>query len=504
MAMREVMQRFPDSAVPRVAFLRLALCGPVTLKGLTSGVPRNGDPPHPLPSTAAINSATILADYLQAAQEGVRIEPQNAYFPTMEAIAHLLENDGPRGRRAACAALDRAAHLPDWNDHSAEVVRGFWRLDAELYGLHDSWTRSTAAANFICANSALQDLGACIDFEANAQESRHPEIAVALRARLARIAALIRAHCPAALDMGQSDMLFQAARSGKLEEGKGSRPVSQEAYLHSLRAHHFDAEADWLKRVDVPQNRDLILVLENDQARWLWMKSWFLFLQLTPFAVIGGHLAVRRYQRRFDRSLPRPLSSDAVWGSLLGFITVFSTCAILLEGQPDTATALFSSGGTLLLLSSVVGVLTMLRRTWLLAQSYGLTLLCLLTLMGVTSWSMTGVFRFLQVQMDLSGSKGGAIALDQMLRGAIGFSALFLILPALLALGLMGFSRMRRTPVAAGVARGFGSLTLPILSLLIFGCVGQMFQLANFETRLKHQTDRALMRPASPPLRPAH
>jgi hypothetical protein len=519
MALRDVMRRFPKSAAARAAFLRIAANALVTLQGVASPAAHEGPRPHLLPSDSAINSPTILADFLQVAQEGARIEPDNAFFPTMTSLVHFLRGEGkpgcndlfppgPRGIHAAYADLDRAAHLSRWDDHAVELIRGLWRLSAEGFGMRDSVTRRNAIETLPSLYQSMNDLGNHIDFEILAEErSGHPEVGVALRARLSRIAALIGKQHLAYVNFGEMSALFNAATVGKIMHNGGVSSLDLDAYVGRLRTQHFNAEADWIKRADRsetelndlnrPETQALMLEATN-RTQILWLGGWFWLLQCVPFLLIGGFLAVRRYQRRFDRNPPRPLSADTVRGNILGFVTVIAleTFAYQMNVQAGSLAAL-SPLIAVLLLVLVVVVVTVLRRAWLMAQAYALTMLCLVGLGLVTTWTLSGTVSFLVIQTKLQVLQKMVVLSAtgwQLLQGGIAFTAFLLVVPACIALALMIVNRIVRVPVAAGVARGFGMLTLPCVTLLLLSYVGTTICLAGAETMV-NRAQEAVIRP---------
>jgi hypothetical protein len=65
-----------------------------------------------------------------AASAGERLDPNNAFFPMMHAAGLFAQHDDP----AACAAIERAGRLPQYDDYVPDEVFGGWRLRQAMVG----------------------------------------------------------------------------------------------------------------------------------------------------------------------------------------------------------------------------------------------------------------------------------------------------------------------------------------------------------------------------------
>lgn len=152
--LRALATRFPaGSASPRepsiyAHVLRYACQGEVRLHRkeeelFSSAVSTQPAPFAPLPFRSPAPSH--LAEFDQAAVEGARIDPDNAYFPAMRAVGFFAAHRDTE----ALASLQLAAVKKRWDDYASQEVRGTWRLREMALGEHSVLHRLPAAASIL-------------------------------------------------------------------------------------------------------------------------------------------------------------------------------------------------------------------------------------------------------------------------------------------------------------------------------------------------------------------
>ena len=118
-------------SLPDVPGAQAALCRFACLQGGSLRIGREdeitpGASLRPMPPTSAPDIAVVLA----AAARGARIEPRNAVFPTMSAVACLAGRRDGQARRH----LRQAAACTEWNEHLDWELEGALRLSAKRVG----------------------------------------------------------------------------------------------------------------------------------------------------------------------------------------------------------------------------------------------------------------------------------------------------------------------------------------------------------------------------------
>ncbi|WP_309712802.1 hypothetical protein, partial [Armatimonas sp.] len=134
------LRNLPASAPRNAVILRLACQNDINLKNrqieqdtLSSTIEKRKDEP--------VDSAALEAA-LKDAQGGAVLDPSNAFFPAMEAIAlYGLKRDSE-----ARAALHRAALAPHYDDGTRTETEGTWRLREIARGPQLALTETAVAA----------------------------------------------------------------------------------------------------------------------------------------------------------------------------------------------------------------------------------------------------------------------------------------------------------------------------------------------------------------------
>jgi hypothetical protein len=121
--------------------------GPLPLGGPQPTVTLLHTPkPEPVPV-----SPLVLKIFMDAAADGARIEPRNAYFPTMAAIGHFAA----KRDEEAVRALRRAASLPEWREYVPEVALAQVRLLEMRFGRATSLERTAVYSAVMFPHYAL-------------------------------------------------------------------------------------------------------------------------------------------------------------------------------------------------------------------------------------------------------------------------------------------------------------------------------------------------------------
>jgi hypothetical protein len=529
-----------DSPLVCAAFLRLAvgelvhIDRPIRQKLIDQGETNNHE-------DVCMNGANIVADALEAAQRGAKVDPNNAFFPMMQAVIHLAVNRD----REAYADLGSAATKTYWDDYTGQMVLGLWRMNELRYGLSDARSRYYALAIELPSlqeelERAAQEIvghAADLEFEGRA------DVGLALRTRVMRVGALIRDRSVAAFQ-AQIQMLyagwvthasnadwaalasappvpggFVAAigptivewaavnAAGINDPGTNGRnyvfdeprkmTLQHERYLRFLREHHAEREAAWAASVLAGQKYPQSPTSGEIQRRYgleytlwellyRWQAGLLLISECIVFALIGGFMAQRCYIHRFDFALPRPLSPAVVAGSIAAIVMVVS--ALLFVSPHNNDNIVF-----ILVLPLLAGVLlpllSLIPAARIMASSYLLHLVCLLGLIGPLLWQLGGMVDLLTLEGAFKSLRGDGSLLETV-SVAAPFALQVLAIPAGLAVLLALANRVRGVPVAAGVARGFHALALPTLTLLLLAYVALTFSTAQLETSAQRSMER--------------
>jgi hypothetical protein len=133
-ALDQLEPSFSDQPSLQAAVLRELSRGDVNLSAREGDLTALTGPPSTAPYTgdaATPVSPAALGEWDRAVAAGERLDPDNAFFPMMEAVGLFAA----RQDDAACAALQRAAALPHFDDYFRDEVLGGWRLDSTAAGI---------------------------------------------------------------------------------------------------------------------------------------------------------------------------------------------------------------------------------------------------------------------------------------------------------------------------------------------------------------------------------
>jgi hypothetical protein len=204
------------------------------------------------PPNAASQRAVAAGE--AAAVQGEAADPNNGFFPAMEAVA-LLDQ---RRDDEAVAALHRAAAAPQWNDYVMEEIRAHWKMlrlrtggDAGLPML------MTADATLLPHFATLRVLArTMIGIAVEDELAGRAESGFAIRRDVARLGALMRVDSPTIIGslVGIAITNIAAARPGGAPVPDASVTSTRRSsllasrYVAYLRHIGHPEEADWWMR----------------------------------------------------------------------------------------------------------------------------------------------------------------------------------------------------------------------------------------------------------------
>ena len=531
-ALRTVMARFPNSPLPRAAFLT-RVCNFGSLNMIID--PWRGDTqvtPSALPVVRPtisiqdtsrdefISTRSLLKQCEQVAQEGEGLEPDNAYFPIM--LAHL--HFAAANNQAALADIDRASRKPRWEDYNGVLIRGASHLHDAQLGMSSSVLHQTSfdTAFFLYYGFLYETTRHLLLLAWKQEHAGNLESGIALRGRMMRIGATIRdqAHGRFVSGPGEAMFLFACNRI-RIEKGKYvPGPLLRKDvadYPQYLRHHNHAAEADWVQSQfkyfpaddTNPSSQDnstsydaknLPVYEANYEPEQMmhsvmcfWGAGLFTLAEIMVFLLIGGLAMWQNYRRRYSLNRPRPLARPVVWGIGLALLMIVCVLIVMAFGMAQGLAAAIDTLpiiGLLCLTLLVAGLMRGARDT---ALSALLTFTLACVLMGTAFVQIGGALlkadelqaaSSLYETMNLHGGNLRAVV------SATLFMTLGILTPLLLIVLWMAIrNRIRRVPLGWGVWRGLSTALLPLLSLLLIGYAW----IGMATTRAEAQADNALL-----------
>lgn len=193
-AMQQLVAAFPDSPVAHAALTRIAC-----KNGGSVGVGHDADQMQlteraaPAPKVPPAQNPDRIPDariMLCSCTAGEQLDPDNAYFPAMAAIAHYALGQD----EAAHAALHRAAAKPHWREYFEVEASGRMRRAELLHGPQNSLTETVTLAGILFPQYAtLRALARVATFQAMQSEQQGNVAAgLALRRDVARVGAKLQ------------------------------------------------------------------------------------------------------------------------------------------------------------------------------------------------------------------------------------------------------------------------------------------------------------------------
>ena len=182
--LRDITKRFPDSALAWAAILR----APVNAS-TSSLMPREPDA-APLPPESQKRLAERGVEAVAQARAGGKLDPENAFFPAMEAVGWAAQGK----KTEALQALHRAADKPRFDDGIPASVRGKLALLEAAQGRTPHVARMAVAASELYPHYApLRSLVRVAQAEAvSAEKAGRIEEGFAIRQDIQRLGLRVR------------------------------------------------------------------------------------------------------------------------------------------------------------------------------------------------------------------------------------------------------------------------------------------------------------------------
>ena len=494
-ALQDVIRRFPKDPMPYALYLRYS-----TMKQIRIERPEMAYYDRSLHLDIKEKllwkqvPTALLSAYAQVAQEGERLEPDNAYFPTMLMVAHLANHQD----QEAIRDLDRAARKTHWNDYSAQETQGVWRLTDASFGKQGYLSRFSGTMLHATDSGQLRVAARLIHWQAMLQESNgHPEAGIALRSRLMYLAKTMCADEPTwyGIQNGYSILSISSHYpAGERLTKSASEPVEsfrireQQQYVQFLYEHRATKEGlDFQTIHTYCAERSRVAVLSDhfsdpDIERYV-LPGWLLGMMLTAefllLSLLAAAAALYAYRRRFQPQPMKPLSQTAVLGmSSAGGVVLAS---LVLTALTLTSSLYLAVCMPMLFLLTLGSLWVALRESRRLIESilgaaaaiYGLVFL----LIGLSH----GAYLYLATYaVNMNGTSPNSTPFGLTLTLCL----CLLALPAALCYVMGVTARVRHQPMMAGGLEAFRQMVVPVLGLLLIACSACVLVTYAHETEL--------------------
>jgi hypothetical protein len=464
-----VSTRFPDRPGPYAHLLRFMTRSTVRVsREVEVETFQTGKTP-PYPRDHQVGYADSWAAFDQAAAQGEKLDPDNAYFPMMRAVGLF---DAKRDAEGIAAVL-RAGQKARFEDYSMEEPEAEWSLYLHSYGSSSVMVRqSFFAAQLLPHFAALRSLARLTVYKAEKaeQEGRLRE-GLALRHAMMQCGVRMREHGTVlgAL-VGIAIVPIETNRPGGAPLVKTSAELTRDqivnrrrdlylAYLHKIGA---EDEARWFAQVDAT-DRQVRTLLETAGS---------------------AHPII-------DSARPLP----AFW--TLDMLLLANMLAMLLLCSAAVVCARFPGGEKALPAVVVVLVVLFLLVALPMQWAEGLT-------------QMRVVLDNLSLLSDDTGQKAEGFDISGLITRFpgvvhIGEVLLSLLIPALTLPTLGGVSLVRRETFTAALSRGLRRGGLIFTTLLTVAYAGALIATARAEARagavldgMTHNAVAYLRRQSSP------
>ena len=441
---RSLVPRFPDNPSLRANILRYATEDQIYLKRPEENL-LSGQPVPAVSEELGRDTPAHLAAYDADAAAGERLDPDNAYFPLMRAVALFAAYRDDE----ALAAVKRAGTKREWREYSDDEVEGRWRISEAVFGGREGVSRMAVAASLLFPQ--YQQLRAAARMVAvkavQAEQDGRPEEGLALRLALARCGDLMRARSTSFIGslVGVAINSISRSRPGGIPVATRPQGVSAEKWA----SERLDAYCDYVTRL--------------------------------------GHPEAAREARAQDAAgaQVRHLNvNDAVFGSRLADLMRLGVA--LGVGWFLAANALL-----LLLLGGValgLGRLTPLRDRAAppLLVSVGVALAVLLAVVGLGAWQLRGATSLAQIATSTLAATSGTqapLALGLVLGAAV---------PVLLLLTLSIRAAVKHLPESVALVEGFRAFAPPLACALALLYGGLALWTVHQENAVNTGLERAL------------
>ena len=199
-------------------------------------------------------------DIIRTATKGEMLDPTNAYFPTVLAVAYDAEHDD----QTAISCLLSASHDNQWREYLVEQVFGGWKAikttDGYLNGVE---VTEVNASVLLPEYSAIRSVARSAVWQAAASESGGKiERGEQIRHALMHVGALMRSQSTYAIGslvgiaVGNlamrrpGDSSEQSANESSTESSAEHRLWTLRTYVRYLQTHGYTAEAQWVELND--------------------------------------------------------------------------------------------------------------------------------------------------------------------------------------------------------------------------------------------------------------
>ncbi len=451
----------------------------------------------------------FAARALEMADQGARLEPDNAVFPfTKAAILFALNRD-----REAYGALHTAAQCARWEEYVSVEGRGRLRLDAYAYGTQGAMSRVSEAASLLFPQYAsLRGAARIAVADAIAlEETGDVQRGFQIRHDLFRVGALMRHGSTTNIGalVGIAITGVATARPGgalpiksrRLETSQQRTARSDHQYTEYLMHIGARDEARWVEQECSLRNRARAIISRMD-AGWfsapelrrliLWWVAGILLLVNAFYLLVGGGIArviAARHMHREIARLSRPARAAFVTlaaGPLLGGLV--NTGAMVMGGDDGTLVVLNIVAGALVVAAPLVWLwrnptgsgqehsraiqrMRFRQGAKIYAMTFGLTTSVLGLIVAVTLHLLQSPLSALVALDMMSGSP--VENLPSHAEERMWLALLSLLAPLLTAAVGAVRGRVRGVPAQVGIVRALRQAALPgaALCLVVYGAV---------------------------------
>lgn len=448
-----------------------------------------------------------LLEYV--ATRGEALDPKNAFFPTMRAIAYFAQERDAEARNA----LARAATKPCWEDYTSEENQVHLKLMNTAHG-------ETGALQgfFIHISLVFPHYGqiramarVAVAQAAEMERKGKTEAALALRKAIARIGARLRDSSSVTGSLlGSAVTLISASRPGgapplssqEAPDDEKRAAMNRDRYIAYLNRIGATEEARWYSEewMRIKKVRDIYdRAMEKTNAGFnelsylihSWLIDVLLLVNAFWILLLGGVATLLARTRKIQEE--QPLSRGMAWGfgyAILGPLLAQGIYVLV------NILSLQSEGLVFFGIPILAGLLVLpfflLKRgtDWrgygrsiggfLVAMATPLILILLfdLSLCGILRsefYSSLGAPFYLIPNSPLYNTLAGTGLPLPLLPG---------ILPLLCLIALAIRSWRRKVPVSVGIVRGFKRLSLPLASLLLIAYAFMVIYTLGVETEM--------------------
>jgi hypothetical protein len=444
-------QRFPNNPSVYANFLRFMTQGEVR-------VSRNDDGTVPVPPagvTVVPTAPESLEMFDTAAQKGMELDPDNAYFPMMRAIV-LFNTHRDSEALDSLKAASRCSH---WAEYYQDEADGRNRLQAATYGEEGALQHLNVAANLLFPQYASLRAVArlAVHLAGDAESDGNTAEGVAIRHALMRCGGLMRsqgtsyitslvgisiANIGAANPYGiQNHDSLSAGHATEAEAAK-RREKRRELYYSYLESIGQPQEAAWAKTE----------IAAADQAKTVGAEA-------MHYSVFDGR---KLYQLGVSWLVNNALLSGALILLMLG-----AAAQLASHVRPRKAVLVWRFVFALLVVSGI----------------------------GLWQWQATrvGMKPYIEMQNMFSNLQSSGNDFDDSANAAAVerlATGLGLLVPTLLVGLIAALSLFQRVPMSTGLGRGLRGVAIPVAAVLFLVYAISLLPTAQIESTVKTEMAR--------------